>query len=108
MMPVRSSLASKFVMAVTGAGLMLFVLFHLIGNLLVFAGPDALNGYAQHLKAMPGVLWVARLGLLVLFVVHVLMGIRLAVANAVARPVPYQYEDTRVATLASRTMLLTC
>lgn len=107
MIPVRSSLASKYVMAVTGAGLLLFVLFHMIGNLLVFVGPDALNTYAQKLKEMPGLLWVARLGLLVFFVVHVTMGIRLALANSRARPVGYQYEDTRVASLASRTMLLT-
>jgi succinate dehydrogenase / fumarate reductase cytochrome b subunit len=107
MMPVRSSLASKFVMAVTGLLLMLFVLAHLIGNLLIFAGPDAINTYAQHLKALPPLLWTFRLGLLTIFVIHILMGIRLSVANSLARPVGYQYEDTRVASLASRTMLLT-
>lgn len=102
-----SSLTAKYVMAVTGAGLTLFVLAHLAGNLLVFLGPDALNAYAYHLKELPAVLWSARVGLLAFFVVHVLVGVRLSLLNNAARPVGYQYDDVRVASWASRYMLAT-
>jgi succinate dehydrogenase cytochrome b subunit len=105
--PVTSSLGSKYVMAITGLLLIGFVLGHMTGNLLIFAGPDALNGYAAALKARPALLWGARLGLLAVFVVHVLIGIRLALANKAARPTPYAYEDTLQASWASRHMMLT-
>jgi succinate dehydrogenase / fumarate reductase cytochrome b subunit len=86
---------------------MLFILVHLIDNLLIFAGQDALNAFARGLRDWPGVLWVFRGGLLLLFAVHIFVAIRLSVLNTLARPVRYQYEDTRVASLASRTMLTT-
>jgi succinate dehydrogenase / fumarate reductase cytochrome b subunit len=52
-------------------------------------------------------LWVARIGLLAIFVLHVLTGIRLARANKAARPVAYAREATMQATFASRSMVLT-
>jgi len=102
-----SSLTAKYVMAVTGAGLVVFVLGHLAGNLTVFLGPDWLNGYAHHLKELPALVWTARVGLLVFFVVHVLVGVRLSLLNNGARPVGYQYDDVRVTSWASRYMLAT-
>jgi succinate dehydrogenase / fumarate reductase cytochrome b subunit len=105
--PVRSSLGSKYVMALTGIALIGFVVAHMSGNLLVYAGRDALNTYAATLKQHPALLWAARAGLLVIFVVHVVLGIRLTRQNSAARPVSYAYEDTLQASWASRHMLLT-
>jgi succinate dehydrogenase / fumarate reductase cytochrome b subunit len=105
--PVRSSLGSKYVMAITGLLLIGFVIAHMAGNLLVFAGPDALNAYAHALKDKPALLWTARIGLLLVFVVHVVLGIRLTLQNRAARPTPYAYEDTLSASWAARHMLLT-
>jgi succinate dehydrogenase / fumarate reductase, cytochrome b subunit len=105
--PALSSLGSKYVMAVTGLGLTLFVLAHMAGNLLIFAGPDALNAYAHGLEEHPGLLWTARIGLLAIFVVHIVLGVRLTWTNTAARPVRYAYEDTVRASWASRHMLLT-
>jgi succinate dehydrogenase / fumarate reductase cytochrome b subunit len=104
--PVRSSLGSKYLMAITGLLLIVFVIAHMIGNLLLFLGPDAVNSYAHALKEKPILLWTARIGLLVVFVVHVLLGIRLTRQNSEARPVRYVYEDTMQASWASRHMLL--
>ncbi len=103
----RSSLGSKYLMALTGLGLTGFVIVHMVGNLQVFAGPEALNAYAQNLKNLPVLLWSARLGLLAIFVAHIVYGVRLSLANRAARPVPYAYKTYREATLASRTMLPT-
>lgn len=105
--PVRSSLGSKYVMAITGLGLTVFVLGHLAGNLLIFAPGDALNAYAATLKHNPGFLWTARIILLVCFILHIVIGIRLSQTNTEARPIRYVYEDTVQASWASRHMLLT-
>jgi succinate dehydrogenase / fumarate reductase cytochrome b subunit len=94
-------------MALTGLVLIGFVIVHMCGNLLVYAGQDALNSYAAALKHRPGLLWVGRLFLLVVFVTHVVLGIRLTWENIAARPIRYVYEDTLHANWASRHMLLT-
>jgi succinate dehydrogenase / fumarate reductase cytochrome b subunit len=103
----RSSLGSKFLMALTGLGLTGFVIAHMLGNFQVYSGRDALNSYAAALKHMPSLLWTARIGLLVIFVLHIVYGVRLWLANRAARPVMYHYKKYREATLASRTMLWT-
>jgi succinate dehydrogenase / fumarate reductase cytochrome b subunit len=105
--PALSSLGSKYVMALTGLGLILFVLAHMAGNLLIFTGREALNGYAHGLEEHPGLLWTVRIGLLAIFVLHVVLGIRLTWTNTAARPVRYVSEDTVQANWASRHMLLT-
>jgi len=105
--PVQSSLGSKYLMAITGLGLVGFVIIHMIGNLLIFAGRDALNSYAQFLKSNGELLWLARGGLFLFFVVHIAVALRLSWKNSAARPMRYFKEDTIEATLASRYMLLT-
>ena len=104
---VRSSLGSKYVMAVTGLVLLLFVIGHMAGNLQIFLGKDALNGYAHHLEELPMLLWTARVVLLVVFVLHIFMGVRLWRLNRRARPIRYAVDDTVQASWASRHMLLT-
>jgi succinate dehydrogenase / fumarate reductase cytochrome b subunit len=105
--PVRTSVGSKYVMALTGLVLILFVLGHMAGNLLIYRGREALNDYAHALATSPVLLWTARIGLLIVFVIHVVLGIRLTRQNVAARPVRYVYESTMQASWASRHMLLT-
>jgi succinate dehydrogenase / fumarate reductase cytochrome b subunit len=93
-------------MAVTGAALFLFVTAHLLGNLQVFLGPDAINHYAASLKSIPEVLWGARLGLLACVGIHILMTIQLAQINSKARPQSYAKKTNRHSSAASRTMYL--
>lgn len=104
---LNSSIGAKVVMAVTGLALAGFVVGHLAGNLLVFAGQDALNSYAEWLKTNPLFTWTARIGILVMFVLHVRTGIVLSSANKAARPARYAHEATVQATYASRSMFLT-
>jgi succinate dehydrogenase / fumarate reductase cytochrome b subunit len=105
--PVRSSLASKYVMALTGLFLIGFVIAHMTGNLLIYAGRDALNSYAAALKYRPAILWTFRIVLMAVFLVHVYLGLRLTRQNMEARPVRYYHEATLQASWASRHMLLT-
>ncbi|HEY7154272.1 MAG TPA: succinate dehydrogenase cytochrome b subunit [Gemmataceae bacterium] len=109
-LPLRgalSSLARQYVMAITGVGLILFVLVHMTGNLLIFAGRDALNAYAHSLDEHPGFLWSARALLLIAFAVHVLVGIQLTVQDHAARPIHYVCWKPLQSSWAARHMLLT-
>jgi succinate dehydrogenase / fumarate reductase, cytochrome b subunit len=101
----RSSIGGKVVMAITGLLLFGFVVAHLIGNLKLLGGPHALNSYAKALHDLGWLLWVARTGLFVVFVLHVATGISLARSNRAARPVAYAKEANVASTFASRSML---
>lgn len=103
-----SSVGAKLLVALTGLGLVTFAVFHMIGNLKVFQGPDAINGYAYFLKHDLGALiWIARGGLLLIFVLHLALAVRLKYRTRAARPVPYRYPGSVQATAASRYILTT-
>ena len=101
----RSSLGKKYVMAVTGFLLFLYVIAHMAGNLQVYLGPEQLNAYAELLHSKPPLLWTARVGLLVIAVLHIVSALQLAAENRAARPQSYA-EGKPLASLASRTILV--
>ncbi len=102
----RSSIGAKLVMAVTGLGLVFFVLGHLAGNLQIFQGQDALNHYAEKLREYPAFLWVARLGLLALVIMHIAAAIRVTRLNRSARPERYAMRKPQEASYAARTLMV--
>lgn len=104
---VQSSVGSKAVVALTGLGLVVFVVSHMLGNLQVFEGPEALNTYAAFLRDMPILLWTVRVGLLGIAALHIGLAIQLALRNRHARPVAYAVRHYRQASWASRSMALT-
>jgi succinate dehydrogenase / fumarate reductase, cytochrome b subunit len=101
-----SSLGKKYLMALSGCALFLFVVGHMLGNLQIFLGPEAINRYAHFLQSTPEILWPARLGLLALVTLHMITAIRLWLENRAARPVAYASYTPMEATYASRTMLV--
>ena len=101
-----SSLGRKYVMAISGAALFLFVVGHLLGNLQIFLGPDQINAYGNFLQTTPEILWPARIGLLASVALHIWSAVTLAKENKAARPVPYATWDSTAASYASRTMLM--
>ncbi len=102
-----STVGMKFLVALTGLALTGFVIAHMLGNLQIFLGREAINEYAKKLKDLGPLLWVARIKLLLIFVVHIGLTIRLKIRSNEARPVPYSHPQTVQATLASRTMIYT-
>lgn len=73
-----STVALKAAMAVSGLIMMLYLLAHMYGNLKVFAGRTAFDGYARHLRTVgepflphSGLLWIIRVVLVVALVIHV-------------------------------------
>lgn len=103
---LNSSIGAKTVMAVSGILLMLFVLGHMLGNLQIFLGAEQLNSYAAHLQGLGKLLWLIRLVLLGILLVHVLAAIKVWRDTAAARPIPYQHPGSVQTTIAAKTMLL--
>ena len=91
-------------MAVTGVIGIAFLITHVLGNLLVFRGPRALNSYSHFLKSTGEILWLVRTVLVVAVVLHVVAAYQLAMQNRAARPVGYYRHQPQVSTVASRTM----
>ncbi len=104
---LQSTVGRKILMAVTGLLLVGFITMHLLGNLSVFAGPDGINAYAEHLHSLGPLVWVFRLIMLVLFVVHITLGIQLSLENRTATPTNYAIKNRLKTTFSSESMLYT-
>lgn len=72
-------------MGATGLLLCGFLVTHLAGNLLVFQGQGAMNAYEAKLRSLGPLLWVAEIGLLVLFLLHIALAVLLTIDNRKAR-----------------------
>jgi succinate dehydrogenase / fumarate reductase cytochrome b subunit len=102
----RTTIGKKAVMAVSGIVLFGFVIGHLIGNLNLYSGPDAMNGYAAELRTFPALLWTARVVLLLAVVAHIASSLQLGFRNADARPVRYHKKLDLATTYAAKSMYL--
>jgi succinate dehydrogenase / fumarate reductase cytochrome b subunit len=100
----RSSIGKKWLVALTGVALLGFVAGHLAGNLQMFGGPEKINAYAEFLHANQKPLWLARIGLIAAFGLHIAATITLVVQNKMARPYAYQLDRHVQAKFSTRTM----
>ncbi len=86
---LKSSLAKKYWMALTGLFLCLFLVGHLIGNLqLIFSDAKAFNDYAVFMTTNPAVKILSYLTYASI-IFHAIDGIWLTVQNQKARPIKY-------------------
>lgn len=102
-----SSIGKKLIVAITGIVLVLFLAGHLIGNLVIYLGPEPFNAYAYFLHHMlhGAGIWVFRLVMIVVIVAHVAATIALTRQNKAARK-SYEYQATIQASRSSRIMIL--
>lgn len=111
----RSAVGKKFVMAITGIGMIGFLIAHLVGNLKFYIGEHDINLYAEELRQLlypllpkESVLWVMRIGLAAMLVGHVHAAYSLTNMNRTSRGVGYQSSrDYAAANFASRSMRYT-
>jgi succinate dehydrogenase / fumarate reductase cytochrome b subunit len=104
---LESSIGKKIMVAAAGILLCGFLITHLLGNLLMYVGGDAFNHYAETLEHNP-LLPIAEIGLIVLFVLHIVLSYRATYLNRKARPEGYQvYKGKGARTPGSRTMAVT-
>lgn len=100
---LQSSLGRKWLMAITGLVLVLFVMGHMLGNLLIFLGPEAINAYAHKLHSIPDpIMTLIRLSLLLAVGVHIWMAVLLTLENNKAKPLTFKNKVK--SSYASRTM----
>ena len=101
-----SSIGKKVVMALTGVILFGYVLGHMIGNLQVYLGPEALNHYAVVLRQIfhGWALWIVRVLMLVAVTLHIWAATALTLESRRARRVGYGEQKWKESTYASRTM----
>ena len=105
---LKSSIAKKVAMALSGLFLILFLAQHLFINSLSLFGPDTFNSVSQFMGYNPLVQFVVQPILIIALVFHFIMGLVLDNRNRMARPIKYaQYNGAANATWASRHMLLT-
>ena len=104
----QSSIGKKLVVAVTGLAMVLFLAGHLSGNLLIYIGREAFNEYAEflHHAGHGALIWVARIGLLVVVTLHVWATILLTKENKAARKQDYEFKATIQASKSSRLMIV--
>ena len=102
-----TSIGQKQLVAISGLAMVGFLVAHLLGNFLMYVGPDAINAYAKKLHELGPLLWIARIGLLAMFVTHFSLIIALVLKNKKARMVDYSeplHKNTR--SLFTKTMRL--
>ena len=99
----RSTVGRKALVAASGLLLWLWVVLHVAGNLTLFSGPAAADGYAAALRTTPAALWAVRAGLAAAAIVHVAGVVSLARVDRAARP-RHQAPGRRAATVAARSM----
>jgi succinate dehydrogenase / fumarate reductase cytochrome b subunit len=98
-------------MAVSGLIFIGFLVAHMYGNLKVFAGEEAFNEYAHHIREIgepmlphEGLLWVLRVGLIGALVAHVYAAVALTRRAHAARTTKYVVKKNKGSSLSSRTM----
>lgn len=107
---LNTSVGKKVLMAVTGLFMFLFVVVHLLGNLQIYAGPQAINNYAKFLHSLGGALWGARLVMLLCIGVHIYYGLTLWLQSRAATGgggTRYRKTVHQAATVSSKWMILT-
>jgi len=107
---LSSSVGTKLLIGVTGLLLFAYLVLHLAGNLILFAGQDTFNHYAHTLVSNPLVI-PAEIALLILFAVHIYKTAVMWGGNRRARPVAYEKKSwaghTSRKSVSSTTMIWT-
>lgn len=87
---LRSSVGKKVLMAITGLSMFIFVAEHMIGNLMLLSdNPDPYNQYAHFLINLGSLIVAAEIGLIIVFVAHVIIAVDLFFESRMARPSRY-------------------
>jgi succinate dehydrogenase / fumarate reductase cytochrome b subunit len=104
-----SSITTKLIIGATGVLLFAYLILHVIGNALIFFGPDLFNSYAHMLISNPLVVPI-EIGLVVVFLIHLVKAVTMTFQNQAARPAKYAKKalagGTSQKSLASSTMII--
>ncbi len=103
---VKSSLARKFVMALSGLFLVIFLILHVTINLASVVSPDFFNEASHFMGYNPLIQYAMQPVLILGVIVHFVMGFVLEAQNRKARGVNYvKYQGSANASWVSRNMI---
>ncbi len=88
-----SSVGTKILIGLTGLAMFVFLITHIVGNLLFLFGPDIFNRYSHALIANP-LIPAIEVGLLLIFMLHIYKTVRNYLQNQAARPVAYVKKES--------------
>lgn len=86
---LKSPVGRKMLTGITGIGLIIFVIFHLIGNLKIFGDVHAFNKYTHFLEGLGWILYTLEIGLAIAFLLHAYIGISIWWNRRKSRPHGY-------------------
>lgn len=99
-----STIGKKVAMAVSGLVVVGWLLLHMLGNVTIFLGREAVNKYAAVLADNPPILWGQRIVVLMALGTHIHAALSLLSHNAKARPVNYRQRKDLATNYAALTM----
>ena len=99
-----SSIGKKLQVAISGILLVVFLVFHLFNNLVLFTGADNFNSMVHFLESIKPIIRVMEFGLLMLLLVHTINAIKLTIDNKKISPKVHGKPKTPTSTINSRTM----
>ncbi|MCF8055184.1 MAG: succinate dehydrogenase cytochrome b subunit [Desulfocapsa sp.] len=103
---VKSSIGKKWIMALSGSFLTLFLCSHAAGNATLFSSISLFQAYADQLHSHPLIISVFSKGLTLTFAVHVVTGSLLFLQNRKARNQRYKVKTRAISnSQASSTMI---
>ena len=103
---LNSTLGKKIQVAITGVLLCLFLLFHLMNNLILFGGPDLFNPMVENLESIKPIIRLMEVGLLIIFLIHIFNTIYLTIYNKKASPKKYSIISSETTSINSRIMII--
>lgn len=107
---LSSLISTKLIVGATGLLLFLYLILHIVGNLLVFLGQDTFNKYSYMLVSNP-LVGPVEIGLVIVVLIHLFKAIQMTLQNRAARPTAYAVKKmaggTSQKSLASSTMIFT-
>lgn len=101
----RTSIGRKYLMALSGLLLGVFLFLHLAGNSIMFWGRNAFDLYADRLHSLGVLLWIFDAGLFIMFTLHIITSVILFFENRRARSGRYAARaEVRPSGWGARTM----
>lgn len=108
---LKSQIGRKILTGITGVGLIIFIIGHLVGNLTLFGDAQAFNEYTYALESLGVLLYIVEAGLVFFFLLHAYIGISIWWNRRKARPEGYKKYQSKGGpshqTWASRSMIFT-
>ncbi len=102
---VFSSIGKKLIMAITGLFFCIFMLIHIIDNMMIYRGKTVFESYVRSLHSFPLLISSVEIGLIIFAFLHIGFGMILFYENWRARPINYKLiKGAGGKTLSSRLM----